>query len=151
MILAQPDQLKDVMKIFRKYKDIFPHVRSDNILEYIKKDCVVYENGCVITFGRYKRNILLGDVEILRGSYILHQIVVDEQGTGKAKQILEKFISYINGDIYLTVREDNLRARHFYEKYGFKQVGKINWKSGTINGLIYVNNKKADLDVFFTN
>lgn len=135
--LAQINECDEIMKIFRKYPKIFPHIRKDKITSQIEKSNVLYDDGVVITFGKYQRRVHLGNIDIHRSSWILHQIVNREQGNGKTAGILKKFLNYIDNDLYLTVRADNVRARNFYEKRGFIEVGEISWKSGEIDGKIY--------------
>lgn len=135
--LATEDGIDDIMKIFRKYPKIFPHIRKDKILSLIEKCCVLYKDGVVITFGKYQKKVTLGNVIISRGSWILHQIVNTEPQNGKSKEILNEFLNYIDGNCYLTVRADNTTARKFYEKNGFIEVGNISWKNGEIPGKVY--------------
>jgi len=41
------------------------------------------------------------------------------------------------GDLYLSVRRENVIACQFYERNGMKVVGNIAWKNGTIPGQVY--------------
>jgi len=142
--LAGVDECDEIMKIFRQYPKIFPHIRKDKIEVQIEKSNVIYDEGVVITFGKYQKKVHLGDIDIHRSSWILHQIVNREPGNGKTLIVLKKFLNYIDNDLYLTVRADNIRARNFYEKQGFKEVSDISWKSGEIKGKIYCKNFLAD-------
>lgn len=134
---ARTDECDEIIKIFRQYPKIFPHIRKDKILLQIEKSNVIYDNGVVITFGKYKKKIHLGNIDIHKNAWILHQIVNREPGNGKTLSVLKTFLNYIDNDLYLTVRADNIRACRFYEKQGFKVVGDISWKSDTIKGKIY--------------
>ncbi len=135
--LATEDDIDDMMKIFRKYPKIFPHIRKDKIIAYIQKCGAIFEDGVLITFGKYQKKVTIGTVNAHKGDWTLYQIVNKEPRNGKSFEILNKFLNYIDGDCYLTVREDNLIARKFYEKNGFIEVGNISWKNGEIPGKVY--------------
>ena len=139
--LAKEDSLKEIMLIFKQYPDIFPHIRSDKVLTQIQNDNVIYQDNVVITFGKYKKRLTLGNVPIQKGAWILHQIVNRNPQNGMSEKILNEFISFIDNDCYLTVRSDNIFARKFYIKHNFTEVGDITWKSGTIPGKIYCYKK----------
>ena len=47
---ATVDDFEDIKNLFKKYKDIFPHVRMDRILRKIKKGQVIFEDGVIITY-----------------------------------------------------------------------------------------------------
>jgi len=140
--LARIEDVNEIMRIFKQYPTIFPHIRKDKVTEQINKKCCIFDTGVVITFGKYQKRILLGTVNIPKGAWILHQIVNKEPSNGKSLEVLNKFLNYIDNDCYLTVREENTRARNFYEKNGFSVVGDISWKSGEIPRKIYcrINN-----------
>lgn len=127
------EECNEILKIFKQYPDIFPHIRKDTISLQIQQ----YREGVVITFNKYQKKVHLGNITIPKSSWILHQIVNKEPGNGKTQIILKKFMNYIDNDLYLTVRSSNTRARNFYEKNGFKEVSDISWKSGEIEGKIY--------------
>lgn len=60
----------------------------------------------------------------------IHEIVVrrDHQSKGIGTKLMEQEISYLSkyhGTIGLWVGENNYRAMKFYEKFGFKEVGKV--------------------------
>ena len=147
MNLATVDHLDEIYKIFRMYPKIFPHIRKDHLLEQIKEQCVIYQDSVVITFGKYKKGLTLGNVRINKGSWVLHQIVNSKQGNGRAQGVLAEFFESIDDDLYLTVRSDNITARQFYDKNGFKVVGEITWKSGEIAGIVY--KKFLTKNIFF--
>lgn len=141
MNYAKIEQLKEIMNIFRLWKEVFPHVRQDYIQRKTLAQEVIYQSGVVITFNKYKVRVKLGTVTIPKSSYIIHQIVNKNQGNGKAKIILDQFCNMVendNSDLYLAVRASNELAKTFYVKYGFKLCGSINWDHGKLPGLIYV-------------
>lgn len=53
-------------------------------------------------------------------------VLPEYQGTGAAKQLFDYALSRLTGEVstlYLEVRESNTRARGFYAKLGFEQIG----------------------------
>ena len=52
-------------------------------------------------------------------------------------EFITDFFAYVNTNVYLTVRKDNIIANKFYDKVGMKQVGTISWAKGTMPGLIW--------------
>ena len=55
MNAATPADLKEIYAQFRKRKDVFPHIRQDKLRSIIEAGQVVWQNGVVITYQRYKR------------------------------------------------------------------------------------------------
>lgn len=64
--------LKEIYAQFRKRKDVFPHIRQGKLRRVIEAGQVVWKNGVVITYQRYKRRTCIGDIEIPAGSIMLH-------------------------------------------------------------------------------
>ena len=69
-------------------------------------------------------------------------VAKDAQHKGIGKKLLENGISkldFANGDcLFLAVREDNINARHFYEKTGFEPFGKRpHYYSDGENAILY--------------
>jgi ribosomal protein S18 acetylase RimI-like enzyme len=60
---------------------------------------------------------------------VLRQLYLDEEakGTGLAQALMEAALAEARArgvkELYLTVWVDNHRARRFYERYGFEEVG----------------------------
>ena len=56
-------------------------------------------------------------------------MVKAEWNSGIGSELMQKLIDYARENglelIYLEVREDNSRAIHLYEKFGFKKVGTL--------------------------
>jgi GNAT superfamily N-acetyltransferase len=61
--------------------------------------------------------------------WVLRQLYLDEEakGTGLAQALMEAALAEARArgvkELYLTVWVDNHRARRFYERYGFEEVG----------------------------
>ena len=71
-----------------------------------------------------------GPVIELRQLYILHEW----RGQGAAQALMDWALAEAKGrggqELYLTVYTENWRARHFYEKYGFVEVGPYKFMVG---------------------
>ena len=76
---------------------------------------------------------------------MIHQIANRQQGNGSAKTLLDAFVEYTQSPIILTVRKDNEKARAFYERYGFVEIGTIEWakKTNPIPGIVYGYSKDS--------
>ena len=71
-----------------------------------------------------------------RDAMILDQLYIlkEYHGTGLARDLMSWAIEEASRrraeELYLTVYVDNHRARHFYDRYGFKTVGRFDFKVG---------------------
>lgn len=71
------------------------------------------------------------------GSWILRQLYLDEaaKGIGLAQALMDWAIAETRarglGHIYLTVWIENHRARRFYDRYGFTEVGRYEYRVGS--------------------
>ena len=135
MYIANKNDFDAVWKLFQENKKWFPHVWNTKIKKRIENRQVVFENNVVITFSIYKRNNKIGGLTALKNDCILHQIVKGKDGN--ARKTIEDFFAYVNTNVYLTVRKDNIIANKFYDKIGMKQVGTISWAKGKMPGLIW--------------
>jgi hypothetical protein len=138
---ARLSDLKEIYAQFRKRKDVFPHVRQDKLRRMIEKGLVVWQDGVVITYQRYKKRTCIGDIEIPERSIMLHQILNSRQFTGAGGRVFEQFVREIvkpsGGDLYLSVRRENVVACSFYTRHGMSVVGEVSWSRGTLPGLVY--------------
>ena len=57
---ATIDNLDEIMDVFKQYKDIFPHIRSDKIQRMIESNNVVWEEKVLITYNHYQRKQRVG-------------------------------------------------------------------------------------------
>ena len=129
---------KKVMSFFAD-KNIFPHIRTDNIKELISNDNVILEKDVLITYQVYKKKTHLGNVFAEKYDVILHQIVNKNFASGNAEKVINRFFDYVKSNVFLSVRSENKRACRFYEKVGMKEVGKITWGSNNqISGKVFV-------------
>ncbi len=136
------DDFESVWEIFKQNKEWFPHVRSYHIRHRLMWGQVYFKNNVVITYQRYKRDNKLGSAVAKEGDTILHQIVAKERD-GSAQKTIKEFFEFVNGNVWLTVRENNNRANAFYKKIGMEQVGKISWVQGKMPGLVWKYSKKG--------
>ena len=143
---AKPEDLDRVMEIFKQYNEWFPHVRRFHINNRIIWGRCILDNDVVITYGgnrsegpQYNSNRNVGDFQIYKGDVILHQIAKDKNGTGIASDVLQRFFKFINANVVLSVRSDNMAAKKFYEKNDMVRVGDIQWSK----------KKKLDGDVWY--
>ena len=141
---ATVDNLDEIMDVFKQYKDIFPHIRSDKIQRMIESNNVVWEEKVLITYNHYQRKQRVGKYEAQKGDCILHQIAAKNQGDGSGKRVFKRFIKYNKGrDIVLSVRTENNRAIKFYKKNGFIKVSDIEWgKDKQVKGQVYLLEQK---------
>jgi hypothetical protein len=106
--------LKEIYAQFQKRKDVFPHVRQDKLRRMIEAGQVVWQDGVVITYQRYKKRTRVGDIDIPAGSIMLHQILNTQQFSGAGGRVFERFVGEIvkpsGGDLYLSVRKENAMA-----------------------------------------
>jgi hypothetical protein len=137
LAIASAGDVMTIYKAFRSHRSVFPHVRSDHIQRACDDGRCIYDSGVVIIWQRYVKSIRLGNVRIPRGSAIVHQILNAADQRGTAVNVFRRFSEAVRDPIYLTVRESNTRARHFYEKVGMKPIGCIAWDDGKIPGVIY--------------
>jgi hypothetical protein len=133
--------LKEIHRHFQKRKDVFPHVRQDKIQRMIEKGQVVWQDGVIVTYQKYRKRTRVGEVDIPAGAIMLHQILNSRQFSGKGGKVFEQFVNEVvkpsGGDLYLSVRKENAVACSFYERHGMSIVGQVVWSAGTIPGLVY--------------
>ena len=122
---ATEDDYNQIMDVFKLHKAYFPHIRGDKIKRMIDSKNVVWEDGVLITWNRYKRKQKVGEYQAQKGDCILHQIAARDQGNGSAKKVFEKFkenvftqaremgvkISILAGNANVRFSDDNLLDR----------------------------------------
>ena len=143
MIFAEKKDFNKVKEIFYSHKKWFPHVRTDYMMRMINRKQLILEDGILVTFHHAKRRQKIGDVQVEKGVTVLHQIASDSPGSGNAQSILNNFFEYCPGDVFLSVRADNLTASKFYVKMNMNLIGTTSWSKGTIPGNVYVKRKRS--------
>lgn len=132
----------EICFILNKYKkDYFPHIRKEYIYNNIKNNKVLFEGGVVIIYNVYKRKQKIGNQLAEKNDVHLKQIFVRERGNKINREVFSRFLNSFNTKIWLSVREENVVARKFYEKNGMKLVGNIFWSTGKIRGCVYCIDK----------
>ena len=127
-----------IWSTFKRYRNIFPHIRTDYLKRQIKNNNVIFQDGVVIIFGKYKRRGKLGTSQYNKDDVIIHQILNTQIGNGNASRVFEKFLGLTTKcRLLLTVRSANQRAREFYERQNMKVDGNIYWSNGTVQGKVY--------------
>ena len=116
MMFARKKDFEKVYNVFKQHRKWFPHVRTDHLKIQIERKQIILEDGVVIVFHHAKRKQKIGDVQIEKGDTVLHQIASDSPGSGNAQSILNSFFEYCPGNVFLSVRADNLTAIKFYVK-----------------------------------
>ena len=141
MRLAQSDELKNIHALFTSRRNVFPHFRLGDLKRRIENKQCIFEEGVVITFQQYRKLTRVGNIKIPAKSVMLHEIVNRNQFSGAGGRVLDRFFDKVvvpsGGDLYLTVRAENVVACEFFERHGMRIVGKVAWSGGTIRGFIY--------------
>tara|TARA_Y100000114_G_C11654718_1_gene275995 strand:- start:68 stop:508 length:441 start_codon:yes stop_codon:yes gene_type:complete len=140
MRYATIDDFDEVWKIFKDNKKWFPHVRTFHVKNRLNWGQVILQDGILITEQEYKRSGKIGrdtDVETKKGDRIIHQIINSKPNNGNARKVIEEYFKYVDTDVYLTVREENVPANKFYKKIGMEKVGYINWSKGKMKGNVW--------------
>ena len=135
MIHAREKDFDAVKDIFKQHKEWFPHLRQDYIKRMIKSGNLILDNDVIITYNYYKRKQKIGDVTAQKGDCVLHQIAAKHRN-GSASQALQNFFKWTNRRVFLSVRSDNLWAKHFYEKNNMDLVGQISWSLGGVKNAL---------------
>ena len=141
MRYATIDDFDEVWKIFKDNKKWFPHVRTFHVRNRLSWGQVILQDGVLITEQEYKRSGKIGrdtDVETKKGDRIIHQIINSQPNNGNARKVIEEYFKYVDTDVYLTVREENVPANKFYKKIGMEKVGYINWSKGKMLGNVWL-------------
>jgi hypothetical protein len=133
--------LKAIYRQFHAHRDVFPHIRQDALKRRIEAGKVIWQDGVIVTYQRYRKCTWVGDVQVPAGAIMLHQILNRDQFNGAGRKVFQQFVDEIvkpsGGDLYLSVRKENTVACQFYERNGMKVEGTVAWKNNTIPGLIY--------------
>ena len=147
-------ELEKIMEIVDMHSKWFPHLTEQgykirNRLENRNRYGYLLNEGAFITYefaqvsSRIIKKHFLTKKE---NDIVLHQIGSNGKVKGSAKELLDKLIGIAKENnsyrIWLTVRKDNVVAREWYDKNGFKLMYEDDevWnhsKEGKIGGCIY--------------
>ena len=131
---ASNDDLDEIVKLFRKHRDIFPHLRPLTLKQSIEKNQMIWSMGVAIQFKLYKRKHRYEEFTCNVGDLHLMKMVSSK---GNAERILKRwFYSYGTGRVVLSVRENNNRAIEFYKTLNFEKVAETCWGKSKIKGWI---------------
>tara|TARA_R100000234_G_scaffold119863_1_gene104070 strand:- start:476 stop:898 length:423 start_codon:yes stop_codon:yes gene_type:complete len=139
-MFAREEDFQDILKLFRKHRTIFPHLRPKELEKSITKRQMIWKNEVSIQFKYYQKKTNKSGFICERSDINLMKMV---SGKGFGDEVFKLWLDYlgygkINGRIVLTVRQDNQRAFDFYEKQNFKDVSNCKWKD--IDGYVMLMN-----------
>ncbi len=141
-------KIKEIVKIFQQYPDIFPRgyfrFLSGNLEKHEQNGTLIYKNGVVLTYTKYKKRVnKYKKYKIKKGDVKLNQLVNKNQGNGKARTIFLAFMKkHSNANLLLDVRADNKKAIRFYRKNGFNKIADT--KFGDIKGIVMLKCTKKN-------
>ncbi len=134
--------IQELINIFKLYPEVFPggyfRFLKGRLYNKIDKNELIYKNGVVLTWTKYKRKTKISPtISILKGEIKVNQLVNKNQGNGMAKYIFSTFINtHPETTMYLDVKTDNDRAIEFYKKNNFTVIGEKLFGKSQIPGLI---------------
>jgi hypothetical protein len=134
--------VQELINIFKIYPEVFPggyfRFLKGRLYNKIDKNELIYKNGVVLTWTKYKRKTKISpNISILKDEIKVNQLVNKNQGNGMAKYIFSTFINnHSETTLYLDVKADNTRAIEFYKKNNFTIVGEKLFGKSQIPGLI---------------
>lgn len=132
--------LKPIYRLMQAHEEL-RHIRQDKLRKRIEAGQCIYQNNVAVTFQKYRKTTRVGNLDIPRGSVVIHQIVNGRQFSGAGSRVFKQFVEEIvqpsGGDLYLSVRKQNKIACRFYERKGMRIAGAVAWAGGTIPGLVY--------------
>lgn len=135
---ATPDQLNEIYSHFYKTREWFPHIRKDYLCRMIESGNVIYQQGVIIIYKRYKRKNRISEKAVAnKGDIMLHQILNTKRGSKKASAVLRLFFLYVQAPVWLTVRRENEIAVNFYRRQGMEEIDTTSWMNKTLPGLVF--------------
>jgi len=135
--------LRDLKAIYRHstHTGTCSRVRQDKLRRRIEAHQCIWQDGVVITYQQYRKRTAVGTVQVPAGAIMLHQILNSRQFNGAGGAVFRQFVDEIvkpsGGDLYLSVRKENMVACRFYERQGMQVAGTVTWSRGSIPGLVY--------------
>ena len=144
MIHAKEQDFEKVKDIFYQHKELFPHIRTDYMRRMIESGNLILDNDVIITYNYYKRNYKLvrsslgemnQNIIMQPNDCVLHQIAAKNRD-GSASEVLQRFFKWTKRRVFLSVRNENVIAKRFYEKNGMKLVGQTSWTLDGVKGAL---------------
>ena len=153
MRFATEDDFIDVYELFKKNRELFPHIRMGHIVRKIEERRCIFTDGVVIIFEIHEKSVQVGkNTKSEKSDCHLNQIV-STASDGSASRVLNQFFDFIallpytSGVIYLNVKSDNERAKRFYERNGMILIDKTSWTDGDVEVDVYQKIlKKMDIE-----
>ena len=143
MRFATEDDFIDVYDLFKKNREILPHIRMGHIARKIEERRCIFTDGVVIIFEIHEKSVKVGkNTKSVKSDCHLNQIVSTARD-GSASRVLNQFFDFIallpytSGVIYLNVKSDNERAKRFYERNGMILIDKTSWTDGDVEVDVY--------------
>jgi len=159
MKFAVKDDFLEISNLFKKNQKLFPHIRMGYLLKSIQQNECIFTDGVVIIFKIHQRTVKIGNITKSQKSDCHLNQILTTNNDGSASKVLKQFFRYISllphasGVIYLNVRNENDRAKKFYERNGMKLIDKTSWSDGKIEGDVYQiivkRNGSQNLESFF--
>ena len=153
MRFATEEDFIDVYDLFKKHRELLPHIQMGHIARKIEERRCIFTDGVVIIFEIHKKSVQVGkNTKSEKSDCHLNQIVSTTRD-GSASRVLNQFFDFIallpytSGVIYLNVKTDNERAKKFYEKNGMKLIDNTSWTDGDVEVDVYQKIlKKMDIE-----
>ena len=153
MRFATEDDFIEVYGLFKKNRELLPHIRMGNIARKIEEKRCIFTDGVVIIFEIYEKSVQVGKNTKSELSDCHINQIVSTARDGSASRVLNQFFDFIgllpytSGVIYLNVKTDNERAKKFYERNGMELIDKTNWTDGDVEVDVYQKLvKKMDIE-----
>ena len=138
MRFATEDDFIDVYDLFKKNRELLPHIRMGHIARKIEERRCIFTDGVVIIFEIHEKSVQVGkNTKSEKSDCHLNQIVSTARD-GSASRVLNQFFDFIallpytSGVIYLNVKTDNDRAKKFYERNEMKLIDKTSRNNGDV-------------------
>jgi GNAT superfamily N-acetyltransferase len=145
--------IERMMEMIDLHAQYFPHLTKqgykikDRLTTRINYGYLLNDSACILYEVNTKRDRIIKKANIYKKKkdMILHQIASDGSRKGAARELLVQLIDIcrVKGceNIILSVRQDNIKARLFYERNNFELIYENNWvwteKGTPLGGCIY--------------
>ena len=153
MRFATEDDFIDVYDLFKKNRELLPHLRMGHIARKIEERRCIFTDGVVIIFEIHEKSVHVGKHTKSEKSDCHLKQIVSKARDGSASRVLNQFFDFIallpytSGVIYLNVKSDNERAKKFYERNGMILIDKTSWTDGDVEVDVYQKIlKKMDIE-----